>query len=75
MRRIKSPQKISQSSLLALDQLMQNSSFVQIEIKKRKLRLQKALQKRSPIEPGEFTAVLVDGEVLVVPEPLEITRG
>jgi hypothetical protein len=61
--------------LLALDQLIQNSSFVRVEIEKRKLRLQKALQKRSPIEPGEFTAVLVDGEVLVVPEPLDVAGG
>lgn len=67
-----SPEKISQSFLIALDQSTKNLNFAERQVRKRREHLRSALRKGVPIEAGDFAAVLVEDEPLIVPpQPME----
>ena len=62
-----SPPEISQSSLIALDSFMQNKNLAEKQIAKLQTRIRKQLSKGLTVESGEWGAILVDGEVVVIP--------
>lgn len=67
MAKSTSPPEISQSSLIALDSFMQNKNLAEKQIAKLQTRIRKQLSKGLTVESGEWGAILVDGEVVVIP--------